>query len=480
MLAAGLASGAQAGAADTGKVGAAAAARMLGATVRVKAVTADAERSFLGLGHGVAVGPRRVVTALHVARAGRPRSSGASTASADAPPVALEVRTAGGARLAARVVARWPALDLALLETDAPLDGAAAPVAPAPRIGTVVVALRRGPPRLRAAHVRALYGEAPPCRLDLALGLGAGTSGAGVFDRQGRLVAIVSAAGDARRTAAVPVAALVGKDGRVRRAAVAAADLHPACRALRAAVRRSWPQAEREARAWAALLPRDGAAWLALARAVAERDPRAAVAFYRRAAALLPDEPEAWALLAVAHAELGQPGLATVCLLRALRIAPEAPHTWMNLAILYLRAERWHDAYRAARRATQLLFAPEERAAPMDNWGDRLQAWRAYGLAAFEIGWYAEALEAFSYAIPMTDGQDAADWVWLARAAFRAGDQECFDGDTYAGYAVRFLESLGEREAAEKLRAEMAARRWPGTGVPGAPPACPPPEPRAE
>ncbi len=443
------------GAVDAGPVpGDAAAARALAATVRIVRVPREEGPPLGGDGHGVLVGPRRVVTALHVVRGTSHRQRGQKRAGAKVVVVASD-----GSRLKARLVGAWPALDLALLALESPLPGAV-DVASPPADGRLLHADRLfGAGRVLARRAVATYGSDRPCLIVVSPGTRPGQSGSGLFDRSGRLVAIVTAGGGPRRGFAVPVAPVLAGGPRVRTGPGTA--LHPACHAVRHETGRDWRALERVARRWVAREPGDGLAWLALAKAVSARGRAAeAVVLFRDALRRLGDDPAVWVGLGTAHARLGRSGLARWCFLRALRRDPASARLWSNLALTYAEEGRWRDAYRAARRAAERLWASGAWADPLRDWDDLATVWRVYGVTAFETGHHAEAVAAFKQAIPLVDGRDPQDWIGLGWAALEAGDRSCPYGRTLPEDAAAFLESLGEREEAEALRRAMVERGW--------------------
>ncbi len=94
---------------------------------------------------------------------------------------------------------------------------------------------------------------------------------------------------------------------------------------------------------------------LATAALAAERYSVALEGF-RRAAELKPGEPRIWNNLGVAWEELGRPGEAYRCYLRAIELVETYPPPLVNAALLELRAGKLDEAEERVRRAAGLGF----------------------------------------------------------------------------------------------------------------------------
>jgi S1-C subfamily serine protease len=166
-------------------------AAQLAGAVTVQAFCADGG----GTGSGVIVGPRHVLTAWHVARMACPTTYEA------------EIHTPAGETRRARLVGADRDADLALLELDRPVAFSVPTVGPPPAIDDRVCMQANYPYAIRRcglvgryhtdAELRAASKKDPrypPDAGDMSHDVTTepGNSGAGVYDRQGRLVGIVT------------------------------------------------------------------------------------------------------------------------------------------------------------------------------------------------------------------------------------------------------------------------------------------------
>lgn len=119
-------------------------------------------------------------------------------------------------------------------------------------------------------------------------------------------------------------------------------------------------------------------------------------------------DPETLNALGVALAESGRPGEARSTLERVFAHDPRNPPARQNLALVALRTGNWSEAEREARRALEL--------------NDRLPlAWNYLGVALYNLGRRAEALDAWERALELRP-QDFDVLYNLALVALEAGD----------------------------------------------------------
>jgi tetratricopeptide (TPR) repeat protein len=124
----------------------------------------------------------------------------------------------------------------------------------------------------------------------------------------------------------------------------------------------------------------------------------------RQALRINPEEPIAWITLGTTYLKLNRPNDAIEAYRQALRINPEDATAWNFLGNAYGRLERYNESVEAIRKA--LRINPEDAT-----------AWYYLGDVYVNLKRYDEAIEAFRQAVRINP-EDPAVWIYLGRAYF--------------------------------------------------------------
>jgi tetratricopeptide (TPR) repeat protein len=160
-----------------------------------------------------------------------------------------------------------------------------------------------------------------------------------------------------------------------------------------------------------------------------ELDPKLALAWYNRAAAraqlrqwdkvladcsqaveLDPKLAMAWANRGGAHAALGQWDKALADSSKAIEVNPKLVLAWTNRGLAFTNLGRWDKAAADYARAVEL--APKEKA-----------YWSALGQVRYRATDYKAAVSALDKAMELEKGGNAFDWLYLAMARWKLGDE---------------------------------------------------------
>ncbi|MBW1992604.1 MAG: trypsin-like peptidase domain-containing protein [Deltaproteobacteria bacterium] len=295
----------------------------------------DQRGRLVGLGSGVALSSKMVITNHHVVKEG----------------VRLTVGQ-GKQASPAFVAAAEPERDLALLKVFG-LSAVPASLGRARslRVGDRVFAVG-APYGLELSMSEGLVSQlrgGPPPLIQTTAAISKGSSGGGLFNDRGELVGITTfyLEGGQGLNFAVPAewaAQLLRAPKRAPARDLAATPPGPGkkpglwwlARAAALEKARNWPGLLEHCRNWVRAEPKNSTAWFVLGEAYGELGRhREEVEACREALRLQPDYAKAWYNLGVAYGELGRPREAVEAYREALRLQPDFAKAWNNLAVAY-------------------------------------------------------------------------------------------------------------------------------------------------
>jgi Flp pilus assembly protein TadD len=231
--------------------------------------------------------------------------------------------------------------------------------------------------------VAQLRGGTPPL-IQTTAAISPGSSGGGLFDREGRLVGLTTlyVEGGQNLNFAMPVEWIDEiKPGR-KTAADGRGQTVWLKRAIALEKKEEWHDMVDWCRKWTEIEPKNAEAWYILGVAYGKlKLNNDAIDACRQALRLNPELAEAWNNLGLAYANLERNNDAIEAYRQALRINPELAEVWNNLGIAYGRLNRNNDAIEAYRQA--LRIKPEYAA-----------AWCNLGVDYYVSGNHSAALEA--------------------------------------------------------------------------------------
>jgi tetratricopeptide (TPR) repeat protein len=382
----------------------------------VVVVTLDAQGKVKSLGSGVLLSSGRVATNCHVVEDG------------------VSYRVGRGDQLvSATLYAEDADKDICILNAKG-LEGKPAQLGKATnlKVGDPVYAV--GAPQglelsLSDGIVAQLRGGPPPF-IQTTAAISPGSSGGGLFDKEGRLVGLTTLyiEGGQNLNFAMPVEWIGAiKPGR-KPAAKGISQTEWEKRAIALETTKDWQGLLDWCRKWTKTNPKNSEAWYGLGIAYADlKRYTDAIEAFRQALRIDPKDAHTWYNLGYAYDELSRYTDAIEAYRQALRIDPEYADTWYNLGLAYGNSSRYTDAIEAFRQA--LRIDPEYA-----------KAWNNLGIAYADLKRYTDAIEAFRQALRI-DPKDARAWYNLGVTYALSGNR------TSALDAVRELRRLDPTKA---------------------------------
>ncbi|MBW6484899.1 MAG: serine protease [Syntrophobacterales bacterium] len=245
----------------------------------------------------------------------------------------------------------------------------------------------------------------PPPFIQTTAAISPGSSGGGLFDREGRLVGLTTlyVEGGQNLNFAMPVE-WIGeiKPGR-KTVSEGRSQTEWLKRAIALEKLMDWQELLDWCLKWTKIEPKNAGAWYVLGLAYYHiKRHRDAVNAYRQAVLIDPENADAWNNLGATYGILGRYNDAIDASRQAVRIDPENAGAWNVLGIAYKILERYNDALEAFRQAIHI--DPDDAV----KWND---IGNAYGL----LKRYNDALDAFRQSIRI-DPEDAGAWAGLGWA----------------------------------------------------------------
>jgi Flp pilus assembly protein TadD len=209
--------------------------------------------------------------------------------------------------------------------------------------------------------VAQLRGGPPPLLIQTTAAISRGSSGGGLFDREGRLVGLTTfyLEGGQSLNFAIPVEWI----GEVKPGRKPAAEGHGRTEWLKHATAleqmKDWQGLLDWCRKWTESEPKNDTAWYALGYAYDSlKRYNDAIEAYRQALRINPEYAEAWYNIGIAYGKLKRDNNAIEAYRQFLRINPEHAEAWYNIGIAYGSLNRYNDAIEACRQA--LRINPED------------------------------------------------------------------------------------------------------------------------
>ena len=286
-----------------------------------------------------------------------------------------------------------------------------------------------------------------------------GSSGGGLFDREGRLLGLTTAVlGTGQNLNKIVVAEGI-KDLLARGARPPAAVVVPDAEKrwndiaedLQAAGR--FDELKRHAEAWTRAQPGAALAWIYLGMAQSAHKPSVeAEASFRQALALDEHQPFAWLMLAGLQIDQGQPEAAEPALSRAEKLWPGYAEPQRTRAGQLMREKKPEDALRQI--SESLRKKPE-----------RFQSWELLGTIQEALGHRGEAIAAYTAALRLGSTETYTKVRLAALSAEDGSSSQAFRANLLKGSTpaeeTRALITLGEidRKAGRLVQAEETARK---------------------
>jgi cytochrome c-type biogenesis protein CcmH/NrfG len=273
----------------------------------------------------------------------------------------------------------------------------------------------------------------PPPLIQTTAAISPGSSGGGLFDKEGRLVGLTTLyiEGGQSLNFAMPVE-WIDEIKPVRKpVAGGIGRIEWAKRAIALGHIKDWHRMLDWCQKWTKNEPRDGGAWFALGLAyghLSRYDDE--ISAYREALRIYPKDAKAWFLLGGAYISLKRYEDAISAYREGLQIDPEDAGAWFLLGAAYGHLKRYEDAISAYREALRIDSKDAK-------------AWSALGRAYSGLEYYEDAISAYREALRIYP-KDAKAWYGLGLAYILSGNQ------TAALAAVRKLRRL-DPERADKL-----------------------------
>ena len=253
-------------------------------------------------------------------------------------------------------------------------------------------------------------GETPPL-IQTDAAISEGSSGGGLFDREGNLVGITTFyyKGGQNLNFAIPSEWIA--DARLNQSPFSESESAPQIsagssldffdKAVELKEAEDWNRMLSHCKRWTEAEPENADAWFELGFAYNNLDrPNDAIFAYREALRINPELAEAWNNLGVAYNDLGRYDDAIAAYREALRINPEYANAWNNLGVAYYNLDRYNDAIAAYREA--LRINPEHA-----------DAWTNLGVAYTLLERYDDAIAAAREAVRINPN-DANSWELLS------------------------------------------------------------------
>ena len=280
--------------------------------------------------------------------------------------------------------------------------------------------------------VAQLRGGTPPL-IQTTAAISPGSSGGGLFDREGRLVGLTTlyVEGGQNLNFAMPVEWIDEiKPGR-KTVADGCSRTVWLKRAIALEKKEDWYNMIDWCRKWTEIEPKNAEAWYSLGVAYGNlKLNNDAVDACRQALRINPELAEAWNNLGLAYGNLERNNDAIEAYRQALRINPELIEAWNNLGIAYGRLNRYNDAIEAHSQA--LRIKPKQS-----------DVWYTLGLSYDELKRNNDAIDAYRQALRINP-KYADAWCNLGVDYYVSGNHSA------ALEAVRELRSL-DPEKADKL-----------------------------
>ena len=302
------------------------------------------------------------------------------------------------------------------------------------RVGDPVYAV--GAPRglelsLSDGIVAQLWGGPPPL-IQTTAAISPGSSGGGLFDREGRFVGLTTfyLEGGQNLNFAIPVECI----GEVKPGRKTATEGHRRTEWLKRATAlgqmKDWQGLLDWSWKWTKNEPTNDQAWFSLGLAYGElKRHNNAIETFRQALRINPEYAGSWSNLGLAYANLNRYDDAINAYRQALRIDPELAIAWYNLGVAYSNLKRYNNAIETFRQA--LRINPEDAG-----------AWFNLGNTYYNLNLYNDAIEAYRQALRINP-EYAGAWNNLGNTYALSGNR------TAALDAVRELRRLDSALADE-------------------------------
>ncbi len=304
------------------------------------------------------------------------------------------------------------------------------------RVGEAVYAV--GAPRglelsLSDGIVSQLRGGPPPL-IQTTAAISPGSSGGGLFDREGLLVGFTTlyVKGGQSLNFALPVEWVETiKPGR--KAAQGSSDLGWEERNNALTIAGDWTGARDWCEQWTQAQPKKGNAWSQLGSAyLMLEDYNKAVKAYRQAVRIEPDNDYTWYMLGSAYIRLKRYTEAIAAYKQVVRIDSKSAGAWNRIGLIFDRLKQYTEAANAYRQAIRID-------------PNNAYAWESLGSLYMDHDRYADAIPAFLEAVRINP-KDARIWYSLGLTYVMSGNRSA------ALVAVSQLRSIDPAEADKLIR----------------------------
>jgi len=273
----------------------------------------------------------------------------------------------------------------------------------------------------------------PPPLIQTTASISPGSSGGGLFDREGRLVGLTTLylEGGQNLNFAMPVEWISEIKPGIRPVVEGRSQTEWLKRTTALRKLKDWQGMLDWCLKWAKSKHEEDSAWYCLGNAYGNLERyNDAIDAYRQAIRIVPEFAFAWRDLGNAYGNLERYNDAIDAYRQAIRIVPEFDSAWYNLGLTYFKLKRYDDAIDACRQAVRI--EPENAS-----------AWLDLGNAYGNLKRYNDAIDAYRQSVRIEPKHTKA-WYFLGITYAMS------DNKTAALDAVRELRRL-DPERADRL-----------------------------